>query len=455
MQKKLITIIMAAAISGSLLSGAGAAEKKKEVISEKPAEKVTEKAEKKEEPQKLVVGGQLRLRSENMFHYDPFTPAASNNDANILLRARINLDANPVEHVRVFVQPQFSRVFGQENNSIANNNTLVTGNTSNTAFNVANDVFDLHQGYIDLTKIGGSDFSLRLGRQELSYGDERLVGSLDWSNIGRSFDAGKIRFEKEKYWIDGFASYNERAGGKEIFSGLYGSHKPRENLTYDLYAFLLNDNDNDGVGTVTGTTLGTFGTRLVGTALESKQLDYSLEGAIQAGKTKPNTHLAFMGHAAAGYTFDQAIKPRVGVEYNFASGDKASTTKVERFHNLFPTNHNKYGYIDFVGLRNIHDITPSLTIKPGKSTIELSYHLFLLPQVTDGLYQANGTLLRAGAAGVSRLAGHEADLLVKYPFNKNFSTLAGYSLFKGGKFFSDTGANGTAHFLYLQGVANF
>ncbi|QQR81323.1 MAG: alginate export family protein [Deltaproteobacteria bacterium] len=452
--------MVATALSGSVLSGAMAAEKvtepkevKKAVVKVVKAEKVEKKVdvvekavEKKEEPQKLVIGGQLRLRSENIFHQEAFKPSSPNNDANILLRARINVDAKPVDHVRVFIQPQFSRLFGQEGSTIANNSTV----------SASTDVIDLHQGYMDLTQIGGSAFSLRVGRQELSYGDERLIGALDWDNKGRNFDAAKLRYEKEKFWIDVFSSYNQKpgsvaSGAKEVFGGIYGSHKVSQAFAYDVYALGLNDTP----GTGTDLRLATFGTRLVGTLLESNQLDYNAEGAIQTGKTGGNTILAFMGHAAAGYTFDQSLKPRLGLEYNFASGDKSSTSKVERFHNLFPTNHNKYGYIDFVGLRNIHDINPSVMIKPGKATVELSYHMFLLPQTSDGLYQASGASLRSGVAGASHLAGHEADLLVKYPFNKNFSTLAGYSLFKGGKFFSDTGVNGTAHFGYLQGVASF
>jgi len=35
--------------------------------------------------------------------------------------------------------------------------------------------------------------SLKIGRQELIYGDERLIGAFGWNNIGRVFDAAKLR----------------------------------------------------------------------------------------------------------------------------------------------------------------------------------------------------------------------------------------------------------------------
>jgi len=37
--------------------------------------------------------------------------------------------------------------------------------------------------------------SLKVGRQELSYGEERLVGAFAWNNIGRVFDAVKVRWQ--------------------------------------------------------------------------------------------------------------------------------------------------------------------------------------------------------------------------------------------------------------------
>ena len=49
-------------------------------------------------------------------------------------------------------------------------------------------VSDVHQAYV---RVGGArefPLSLKLGRQEMSYGDERLIGAFDWNNIGRVFD---------------------------------------------------------------------------------------------------------------------------------------------------------------------------------------------------------------------------------------------------------------------------
>lgn len=398
---------------------------------------------------RVSIGGEIRIRSESQLQYGAITGGV-NNDSFVLLRARPHLDAKPINGLRIFIQPQFSRAFAQEESTIASGIDEPGGALPN-----ANNVFDLHQGFVEFERILGSIVSVKVGRQELAYGNERLIGAFGWSNVGRSFDAGKIRLGWETVWVDGFFSWNEKAAGNEYFSGLYSSWKIRPTMTLDTYALLLRDNDGDGSALITSITLGTVGARFDGTAW-NERIDYNVEGAIQFGKDNPNTHLAYAGHAASGYTWGAAWKPRVGIEYNFASGDKPGTAKIERFNNLFPTNHDKYGAIDFASWRNLHDITASFGVKPVEGLLmKLDYHLFLLPEPTDGMYRASGALLRAGAAGASHLAGHEVDFLAKYKWNKWVSFLAGYSLFKGGSFFSDTGTNGTAHFLYAQTAASF
>lgn len=394
---------------------------------------------------RVSLGGELRLRSETQLDYADIAGGVDN-DSFILLRVRPHLDARPVDGLRIFIQPQFSRAFAQEESTIANNND--DGNPNN--------VFDLHQGFASWEKIAGSIVTVTVGRQELIYGDERLIGAFGWSNIGRSFDAGKVRLAWEDVWVDGFAAWNEKGAGNEYFGGLYSGWKIRDDMTLDTYGLFLHDNDGDANPAVTGLALGTVGARFAGTALSRDQWDYNLEAAVQFGKTKPNNHLAYAGHAATGYTFDASWKPRLGVEYNFASGDDPGTAKVERFNNLFPTNHDKYGYIDFASWSNLHDIVASASVKPVKGLmLKLDYHLFLLPEPETAMFRASGAVLRAGAAGASSLAGHEVDFLTKYTLNKWVNFLLGYSFFRGGSFFSDTGTNGTAHFLYGQAAASF
>ena len=64
---------------------------------------------------------------------------------------------------------------------------------------------DLHQAFITIGNHKRFPLSLKVGRQELSYGDERLVGAFAWNNIGRVFDAGKVRWQNSLFAADFFS----------------------------------------------------------------------------------------------------------------------------------------------------------------------------------------------------------------------------------------------------------
>ena len=55
------------------------------------------------------------------------------------------------------------------------------------------------------------EWSVKAGRQVLSYDDERILGALDWNNAGRKHDALLIKFEKEKFKTDAGFAFNQNA----------------------------------------------------------------------------------------------------------------------------------------------------------------------------------------------------------------------------------------------------
>ncbi|MBI4223858.1 MAG: alginate export family protein, partial [Deltaproteobacteria bacterium] len=217
--------------------------------------------EKKATP--LQIGGEFRLRSETLLDAASFVPSrqATADDSFVLMRVRVHGEAKPADQVRLFIQPQFSRTFAQEESSVAN--------TTNV------DDLDLHQGYVDFLDLAGGLLSLRLGRQELAFGKERLVGTFGWSNVGRSFDAVKLKGAWEKFWLDGFFSWIQRAGGNQYFGGSYGHWDIVEAVDYEPSFFVLRDNDGGlGGGAL---TLYTVGNRLTGTL--GDHWDFDTEGA--------------------------------------------------------------------------------------------------------------------------------------------------------------------------------
>ena len=88
---------------------------------------------------------------------------------------------------------------------------------------------DLHQAFVFIGNHKEFPVSVKLGRQELVYGDQRLVGHLRWNNNARTFDAVKVRWQNAIFGVDVFTGgvvYNDhnnlnKSNGQDIFSGAY------------------------------------------------------------------------------------------------------------------------------------------------------------------------------------------------------------------------------------------
>jgi len=117
---------------------------------------------------KVAFSGQVRPRFEAQDFRDGFSA-----DTFTSMRTRMGVTGQPAEGVKVFVQVQDVRLWGEETNTLSDYRA---------------DNFDLHQGYFELSKVGGKPLSLRVGRQELTFAEERLVGTVDWTPQGRAFD---------------------------------------------------------------------------------------------------------------------------------------------------------------------------------------------------------------------------------------------------------------------------
>ena len=117
----------------------------------------------------LRVSGQIRHRSELNARY------ASSEDAPRfhLLRTRLNVSFEPTNDVTALVQIQDSRLFGGEDPRQGR------GTLDGTA-----DALDFHQAYFAVNNLFKSNVRLKVGRQEMAYGNESLIGVAGWSNIG-------------------------------------------------------------------------------------------------------------------------------------------------------------------------------------------------------------------------------------------------------------------------------
>ena len=401
---------------------------------------------------KVVLDFQERMRfeyRENNFDFNDSVDSLTD-DSWFLQRVRLGVKLAPVPWLSLYVQAQDTRELGADR-----------PNVIGTMGAEGDDSFDLRQAYVRVGKAKG--LSLTAGRQTLTYGDERLVGPLDWVNQGRTFDAVKLRYEGTDWALDAFTSsvvkftqgelnksdwFDGDSTRNQFFSGLYFTTTKLGPQTTDLYVFHLHE---EGVA---DTNFFTFGTRVKADVKKTGGLDYELELAAQTGEVKGKDLAAFAAHAGAGYVWTaNAMKPRVFAEYNYASGDEnAADGDVGTFQNLFPTNHKFYGYMDFFSWQNLHNPAISASFSPAKDvTVRVDGQFFWLADTSDAWYRANGvTQVRPANAKASSYVGSEVDLTVAWKPEKWLSLQAGYSHFFAGSHLKASGAADDADFFYTS-----
>jgi hypothetical protein len=400
---------------------------------------------------RISLGGEIRGRGEVFGNFYTTAGSSDLDDERLLLRSRLHLDVHPDDSWRVYLEAQDSREFGSD---------LISRYAVPNGFE---DDLDLFQGYLELNHISGSPLSLRVGRQVLSYGEQRLLGGFNWSNVARSFDAVKLGIDLEAWngQIDIFAGeeaihdwgeFNDPLRSDSTLYGIYSTWKERFGLDFIEAYYLLDENDD------TETSVHTFGTRL-GNQYEN-HLDWEIELAGQFGEFNDLDHAAFASHAELGYTFQHPVRPRVALAYNYATGDDDPLDgDHETFYNLYPTNHLHYGQMDLFSWRNLHDIELNVSKKPLENlTTVAELHFFLLDEPgSDAWYNAGGAVQRRAAAGSDPDAyvGTELDLRLIYRPIDWLALEGGYSHFFAGGYVDDTGESDDADWGYLMATVTF
>ncbi|MHC4568044.1 MAG: alginate export family protein [Planctomycetota bacterium] len=394
----------------------------------------------------LTLGGQARLRFESEQN-KAFGSVEPTQDAFLLDRTFVHGDLKYDDWLRFFLQGKFAHVDDRDR-----------------AAGLAGmeDHADIHQAFVDFTTlIMENRVTFRLGRQELQYGVQRLISPLDWGNVRRTFDGAKAFTETERWRLDAFAVRPVLSDRKNLddedenvdFYGLYSTYKGTESPSHDFY-FLVLDNDNvaaNSNGAMGTRTLYTPGTRLWGAR---DDWDYEVELAAQFGTFAGDRVRAWMGTAGGGYTFsDCAWQPRLGLLYDYASGDADPTDGThETFNQHFPLGHAWLGYLDLVGRSNIHAIKVQLKVKPTKKiTAWADFHTFYADQDKDGLYSAGGAATRRSLTGTgTQMIGHELDLAAKVVLDVHTAALLGYSYMWPGEFIDATGPSDDPSLIYAQ-----
>ena len=403
----------------------------------------------------LTLGSEIRLRSESRRNARFDRERPGNDEDYLLSRFRVGLTWEPSERVTGVVELQDARMLGEEAISDIR------------APNIYADPLDVHQAYLDVGLPGSASvpISVRIGRQKLVYGAQRMVSPLEWVNTARVFDGVRIGLDAGSgRGLDAFATrlvpvrptgFNDHGptGSRMFNSQLHG--------VYYRDATLLRGGRVEGYWLLRREARLDDAVHTVGTRVDAVHGAWAFDAelAAQGGRYGGVPHRAALLHVGGSFTAELPGRPKLGAAFNYGSGDKDPHDGVHgTFDQLYPLGHAYYGYIDLFALQNLRNTEVTVEAElPGSVRLRVGVQDFALAAPgADAWYNVGGAVVhRAAGETLSPHVGNEVDVTIRVPVGE-VGLEAGYGRFFGGAYLRDAGlAQRTADFLYVQTTFGF
>ena len=357
----------------------------------------------------FTVDAQVRARGE--YNHGAVFPRSQGERAALYIndRARVSLGYER-QHLELRLSAQHTGVWGQDG---------MKERTGRIAMNEA---------WAKL-KFGG--FYTQIGRQQLSYDDERLFGTSDWDVAGNWHDALRIGYRCEGSAADVILAMNQNAAN--VRGGYYADAMPYkalqalwihhdvkhevENLPLEVSLLFMNVGREAGTAdSVAIRHMQTFGTYIT---YKHNDLDAAASFYVQTGKNVKNLAVsAFMASLRCAYIAHPYLKVRAG--YDYLSGNDGRNINQHAFEPLYGTAHKFNGAMDYFtgiapfGLQDIQlgGSTPIFALVE----LSLDYHHFRTAEKV---------------ADYSKSLGHELDFQFSWPVLKDVTLAGGYSFMVG------------------------
>lgn len=279
-----------------------------------------------------------------------------------------------------------------------------------------------------------TNWTAKIGRQVISYDNQRIFGGLDWAQQGQSHDALVVHYAKDKMKIDfGGAISN---GGENLVETAYNT--TYKNLQYIWFNKKFSNSSlsllalNTGyqyVNTIDVTFENAYMQTLGGFyKFQANNWFGDLGAYVQTGETALGTSkediLAYNAAINVGYKFKANFKAELGFEYLSGKNQNDANSKIKSFTPLFGTNHGFNGFMDYFYVGNhkntvgLQDVYLKLNYAPNKWNFAVTPHVFMT--AADVKYPLASDIM-------DNYLGTEVDVTVGYSLHKNIGISAGYS----------------------------
>lgn len=385
----------------------------------------------------ITTGIELRARSEN-YDNSLWGGAEAPDDSFLWLRALPYADLH-VGKARAFVQPILAYAIG----------------VAPAASPIDQTKADLLQAFGEV-ELGA--VTLRGGRQMLSLGTERLVGTRYGPNVPLAFDGAradvaigraKVSLLAVKPVQPGPASFDDATSRTKA---LWGAYAVLPGL--DIY-YLGYRNRGAHFDGQTGRELRhSIGLRSHG---ERGTWHWNVEGVAQFGQFRGQNIAAWTVGSEVGRRFPALpTAPDATLRVNVVSGDrKAGDGTLGTFNALFPKG-KYFGELSPVGPTNIISANPRVSGTLGKGlSFSLAAMAYWRYSRADGVYDIPGNLIRAAGVSRARFIGSQVEGAIAWQATPEWELSTSLSAFAPGAFIRETGPGKTITMIGLESNFRF
>ncbi len=380
----------------------------------------------------MSYGGDIRFQYFYAKNED-WGEAPEDRDGYILTRYLVHADLQAGKYFRIFVQLQSSLANGKETPpSPVDENQL-----------------DLHQAFFDIAlPLNKNSFTVRIGRQELLYGSQRLVAVRDGPNNRQSFDAAKLVYSQSNFKAELFFSHYVRSK-RGIFDDdcnkdtkFWGAYFVNNKLplfkNIDLYYLGLwkrKTSFDDGIGKELRHSIGS---RIWS---NKNNFRYDIEGLYQFGSFDEKNIAAWTFSVNTGYKVSNTkLKPELGLKTEWISGDAFyDDKKLQTFNPLFPRG-GYFGLASLIGPINLFDIHPSLAFElKNRLFLNIDYDIFWRYSKNDGIYTPGVFLIYSGKNNPHKFIGTQLSTDLVYTPNNFLYFRCEFTWFDAGDYLKAAG----------------
>lgn len=363
----------------------------------------------------ITTSAEIRPRAE--YRHGFKTLAAAEQDAAFFIdqRTRLNLDFTS-KNLQTYLSVQNIHVWGDQPQLVTNNGVAL----------------GIHEAWAKVKL--DTRLSMKLGRQEISYDDQRIFGSVNWAQQARSHDAALFIFQDSTFTGHlGFAFNQDRP---QLTTTLYTI--PRN---YKTMQFLWL---NKQWGAIKGSFLflnnglqvtrsnGDFETNFsqtIGGRLSWKEnkfganLGIYYQGGVNGDTLDSKVNAYYLGGDIS-YQVHQNFALTAGVEVLSGNDQLDANGENNAFNPFYGTNHKFNGYMDYfyvgnhVGSVGLNDFFIKTLYKKNSFSTGLDLHLFY----------TNSNLADAKTGGsMDSGLGTELDYTISWKIKAGATFKLGYS----------------------------